>query len=191
MPGEFLSAPDQAEFRNPFRTKRTAALALAGLLLIACASLVMMIQENSQRFLPRREPIPPFTVVDRNGSTVESSAFCQARSIFLFYKPECPHCKVLFRELNTIRGTGGSGMNIRFISVGPIPDRGQIPELGKDTALYSIDPRIARQVLKIASVPVMMIVDERGVLRDEIVGERPATVLARAIVRGFGSGREG
>ena len=183
MPGEYLSAVHK---------KRTAALALAGLVLMVCAALVVMNRQDIQRLLPRHTPIPPFTVKDRNGETVESSALCQPRTILLFYKSDCPHCKTLFRELNTIRGTGVSGINIRFISLtGPIPDADQIPEIGKDTALYAIDPGIARQVLKIATVPVMMIVDERGVLLDEIVGERPAAVLARAIVRGFGLGREG
>jgi len=50
---------------------------------------------------------------------------------------------------------------------------------------------VARELLHVASVPVMMLVDEMGVLQDVIVGERPAAILATAVARAARSGRDG
>jgi hypothetical protein len=98
----------------------------------------------------------------------------------------------MIRELNTIRRLQNNALKVHFISLQKsslAADRDM--ELETDSTLYSMDAGVARELLHVASVPVMMLVDEMGVLQDVIVGERPAAILATAVARAARSGRDG
>ena len=192
MPSESFPEPVRPAVRGLFRDRRIAALALAGVLLTILFVAGTLARWGSPPMLPRGVPLPSFALTGPDGRRVESGELRGAKSVLLFFTVDCVHCTAMIRRLHEVEPAMRAGARFHFISLStPSEFKNRNPGVENDSSLFFMDAGLARRMLHIGTVPVTLLVDEGGVVRDEIVGEKPVGLLGRAIARAFAADHEG
>lgn len=167
--------------KQAFRTRALAAAALAilALLAVVAATAVHRAAPKRSTLAAMHRPLPPMAVFDRGGHQVDLVSIAPGtRRVFVFYSPSCEVCQ---RELPNVRPFPPS---LRLVLVSVTDELrdpfAQWPEVHQ--ALVDRDGAFRRSI-PLAGVPLMLFVDEHGVLRDALLGDRGKNALREHLER--------
>ena len=186
MPTEFTSEDFPARLRGRLYEKRTAALALTGILLTVVYVVSLLARWSEPRMLPVGEPIPDFALSSGSGTKMNSANICGDRAVLLFFTRDCIHCRAMIRRLREVNDALSATVRVLYISLDT--PSGTVNESGGDwggSGLMFLDRADARRLLNIEAVPVMLFLDKKGMVLGQIVGERQAGELRKSLAEAF------
>jgi hypothetical protein len=162
------------------RSKRRINAALC-LVAVITAIMILSIQVHSSRShrdLPARinHPLPPLVVQHSQGKVDLNSIISGSRCIIVFYAPSCKACKEILPALRPLPG------KLRLIPVSVTPE--QEPSLlqsSRDEDRFYDQWGVLSRSFAAASLPVILFVDEKGILRHGIFGSRDPGTLRQKL----------
>jgi hypothetical protein len=159
---------------------------LAGLALVIATSLLLRLALEIRTNAPRRDTVarigqklPHLPVVGRNGQDLDLSAEdAGRRRVIVFFSTACPVCR---KELPYLEPFPAS-LRLSMVDVGG-NGSAEAPKMpaGADAALYRDQGSAFRRSFPMLGVPVILFVDERGVLQDGVAGPACREVLQHKI----------
>jgi hypothetical protein len=124
--------------------------------------------------------LPPLPVVDACGERSDLRDVARGRrSIIVFYSPSCRLCRTVLPELQPFPPS----LHLLLVNEGEARPAGQEHPPGFAGALHFRDPnRVLFRSFPMSALPTVLLVDERGILRDAMVGARSHGRLAGRLI---------
>ena len=134
-------------------------------------------------------PLPDFAVSRWEGEAVSLRRVMRSRkSLVLFIKPECRRCQSQLSTLDHLAAMARRGIPLVIVADGGGAAEAELRAFAARFGSYGevyFDRSGARRALGISAVPCLLVVDEAGVTRLLLKGERDAEFLARSLAPFF------
>ena len=168
-----------AAFLCRSRQRITAAFSLAA---VIAAMMLLSIQVRSKRphgdLLARiNHPLPSLVVKNSQEKVDLNSIISGSRCIIVFYAPSCKACKEVLPALQPLPGE----LRLIPVSVTPEQDTSVLQSLQDEDRFYDRWGVLSRSFAA-ASLPVILFVDEKGILRHGIFGSREPGALRQKLM---------
>lgn len=125
----------------------------------------------SESAAPIGKPAPPLALPDLNGKTVTLDDFKGARTLVVFWSPDCTFCEQMLVELKRIEANPPpSAPRLLVISKGSI-EANRAAGL-RSPVLLDADFTVGKQ-FGASGTPSAVLIDERGNVASEVVGGEP------------------
>ena len=169
--------------------KLLPAIVLVTLLTLAVVILVYVNATLEPGALPIGTMAPGLALTDNAGGAVQLESLRGARCAFLFFTAGCPHCRRVLSILNRLDAMFKDSLRIVYISLsGRDPTEQLIREEHFGGPILFAKPSEAKATFRIATVPALFLVDERGILLDVEFGVRSFNATER-LLRDFVTNR--
>ena len=172
---------------------RTGAVYLLSCMLLSGATLCWMAHRRLARERaagPRPgTPLPDFAVSRWEGEAVSLRQVMSSRkSLVLFIKPECRPCQSQLSTLDHLVAMAPRGIPLVIVADGGDAAEAELRAFAAWFGSYGevyFDRSGARRALGISAVPCLLVIDEEGVTRFLLKGERDAEFLGRSLAPFF------
>jgi len=123
--------------------------------------------------------LPSLPVVDASGRIVDiSKATLGGKSIVVFYSASCHACELVLPELQPFPPT----LRLLLVNEGAGLSSSSRYKTGFEKALHFCDRNGVRsRSFPMSGLPTILFVDERGVLRDGLVGKHSREIVQRKL----------
>jgi len=168
-----------ATFLCRSRQRITAAFSLAA---VIAAMMLLAIQVRSKRphgdLLARiNHPLPSLVVKNSHEKVDLNSVIAGSRSIIVFYAPSCKVCKEVLPVLQPLPG------ELRLVPVSVTPERdASVLQSLRDADRFYDRWGVLSRSFAAASLPVILFVDEKGILRHGSFGSREPGALRQKLM---------
>jgi len=175
---------------------QTARRIVAGLCLSAIAGLFLFFGLGIYHDPTARggvakigRPLPPLPVSDETGRVVDLVGLhTGSKTVIVFFSPACRTCQ---HELSRLEPFP-SGLQLAMVNLGGTGSMDLFDRLAKAGALLFQDSEhVHRRLFTMLGIPLVLFVDEDGILRDGLPGGAVGTLLQERLQRFAGSRREG
>lgn len=119
--------------------------------------------------------LPSLPVTDESNTLVDLSQLVAGRrSVIVFYSSSCPACQSVLPRLQSLP----AGLQLVLVAEGSGVPKGDPGATGPGGGLLLRDPGSSfRRAFPMTSVPAILFVDEEGLLRETLIGERESALL--------------
>jgi len=159
--------------------------AASGLLAVLSIPLFLLVYLRSQFDivqLPIGQALPPMEFLTFEGEPIRSESLTGQKTALIFFTVECPKCKGQLEKMNQMQLRYGKLM--RFLGVS-LSERNKTREfLARQEYAFDVvhmDFERAKEVIGVAIVPTVLLVDEKQILRQRLVGEQPLMKTEKAV----------
>jgi hypothetical protein len=154
-----------------------AALGLAAAIVAVGYFLWVRTQSANPDSLVRIDrPLPPFVVASSDAAVDLRTFAAGDRRVIVFYSPSCSVCKEVLPALHPFP----SNLRLILVKESLDPNDSDISSLPA-AALFHDRWRVLSRALTAASLPTLLFVDGRGVLRDGLVGRHERFMIQRKL----------
>jgi thiol-disulfide isomerase/thioredoxin len=156
------------------RRRIASALCLALIAAVAAFFWLRMHPGSVQSDLPARidQPLPSLMVQGSKGAVDLKTRVIGKRCIIVFYSPSCKTCKKTLPALRPLP----EELRLILVNVTSEQDDSLLPAHGYAERFYD-RWRVLSKSFAAASLPVILFVDEIGILRDGIFGARTRSIV--------------
>lgn len=153
-----------------------AALLIAGVL-----GLIYILQLQAGSLAARarvriHQPLPDFQV-EAGGASVSLSRHIRGtRCVLALYSPSCGVCREMIPLLHPLPS------GVRLVLINEFPNRKDTHALEFPEAMRLQDThRVLARAFAAASLPIILLVDEHGILRDGLAGAHPRAFIQKKL----------
>lgn len=168
-----MKKPKDATGEKPKPSRRRRMLSLAAQIGVVLVAVVAITEWQARSLVPRRSAAPGFTLRSLDGAEVSLSQARGKTVVLYFFAPWCSVCSFSSKNVVALRNAR-SEADVAIYAVGldwSTPD--ELARFARDHSLnvpvLAGDDRVRREYA-IQAYPTVYVVDERGRVRDRVVG---------------------
>lgn len=168
--------------RSMLKRKLAAFLAL----MLGLAAVVGVMRSlNTERAVPQPpigSAISDLVLFDENKQEIVLDSFRGRKVVLLLFTTECPYCRIALKHLASMETKFTDKVKFVYSSLDGVADtKTLLAEMGLSLPVLFMSSRSAQQRLNVVNVPVVITINEQGVIVWAQVGQGRQQIMARKI----------